>query len=188
MLRLILLPLALMLPLQACNSESVATKQHADPVNIMVASSPAGATVLMQDAKIGKTPMTISVRQTTPVKLQLEGYEPQQLFVDPQGQMNLIVTLTPKPKPAVEPSTSTSSAKPTTAQASTSQTHYTFTSLKKLYRAGELDKIEYNQQVTRLKHAQKAELNDLKAKYRRGELDKLDYEQQVRKIKFKYNG
>jgi len=174
MVRLILIFLAFV-PLAACSNESVADKE-AKPATIKVASIPSGATVLMQGAKIGTTPMEVTVRQTTPVELELKGYKNGRLFVDPAGKMNLIANLEALPAPAPKATPSRSGA-PTTIR-----------KLKEQYRAGDIDKIEYRRLVTKLKNRMKTELTRLKQAYKRGDIDKVEYQRRAQKIKYRYKG
>lgn len=181
MLRLTCLALTLFLAtltLQGCNSESVATSDQPEPVDIVVASNPAGAKLLMAGTEIGTTPMSVSVRKTTPVNLQLKGYEPRQVFLDPKGELIMTVALTPE-KEAPTPQVA---APPKSAK------QMTLASAKQLYREGKLDKVEYKQRVTKIKYAMKTDLETLKTSYRKGELDKLEYQKKARAIKYKYGG
>ena len=166
------------LNLQACNSDSIATSDQAEPVEILVASNPVGATLLMAGTEIGTTPMSVSVRKTTPVNLRLKGYESSQVFLDPKGELIMTVALEPAAKAPT----------PQVAAPPKSTGPRTIASAKQLYREGKLDKVEYKQQVTRLKYAMKSELDTLKTRYRKGELDKLEYQKKARAIKYRYGG
>ncbi len=178
MLRNALIVLILAIPFYGCTTDSEAD-QRGEIVKIVIASNPPGATILMKGAPIGKTPMQLSVRQATSVNLELQGYKKQQLLVDPTGPLNLVVNLVPLPITA----TPDKEKKPTSAQP-----EKTFTSLKQSYRSGEIDKVEYSRQVTKLKHKMRAELNSLKEAYRRGDIDKVEYRRRAQKIKHRYKG
>lgn len=100
--RITMLLFVLALFVGGCDKGAVATGEG-KPVDVLVASNPSGAEVLMQGAVLGKTPMKVPVRQSTPVEVRLAGYASQTVFLEPQGPGSYIVTLqgsAPPPAPA----------------------------------------------------------------------------------------
>ena len=67
------------------------------PAQVTIATNPAGATVKLGGAELGKTPYELSLKKPTEVQIELPGHEPQTLLVDPDGEPNLVVTLVPLP-------------------------------------------------------------------------------------------
>jgi len=61
--------------------------------DVTIASVPAGATVSLAGAELGKTPYCLRLRAQTTLELSLPGYTPARIRVEPQGDPNLIVKL-----------------------------------------------------------------------------------------------
>ena len=62
---------------------------------VLVASQPSEATVVLKGAKVGVTPMKLLVRGDTNIILEKEGYVQQALMITPNSEPNLVVTLVP---------------------------------------------------------------------------------------------
>jgi hypothetical protein len=62
---------------------------------ILVASNPSGAILVLKGAKVGETPMKLLVRGDTNVILEKEGYVQQALLITPKSEPNMVVTLVP---------------------------------------------------------------------------------------------
>ena len=62
---------------------------------VLVASQPSGAKVVLKGAKVGETPMKLLVRGDTNVILKKEGYVQQALMITPKSEPNMVVTLVP---------------------------------------------------------------------------------------------
>jgi serine/threonine-protein kinase len=63
--------------------------------SVTIASLPAGATVRLAGAELGKTPYRLQLKDTMEVELTLPGHEPRTVKVDPNGEPNLVVKLVP---------------------------------------------------------------------------------------------
>lgn len=78
---------------------------------VLVATEPSGAKVILKGAEVGTTPMKLLVRGNTNVVLEKEGYVKQALMITPESDPNLVITLVPsgeaaaedEPEPAVGP-------------------------------------------------------------------------------------
>ncbi len=64
-------------------------------MEILIASQPSEATVVLKGAKVGETPMKLLVRGDTNIILEKEGYVQQALMITPKSEPNLVVTLVP---------------------------------------------------------------------------------------------
>jgi hypothetical protein len=62
---------------------------------VLVATEPAGAKVILKGAEVGTTPMKLLVRGNTNVVLDKEGYVKQALMITPDSEPNLVITLVP---------------------------------------------------------------------------------------------
>jgi len=60
---------------------------------VLIASNPAGAQVLLKNAEVGKTPMKLLVRGDTNVVLKKEGYVEQAIMITPKSDPNIVVDL-----------------------------------------------------------------------------------------------
>jgi len=73
---------------------SVAPAGAADR-QVLVASVPPGATVILKGAPVGETPMKLLVRDETNLILEKEGYVRQAVLITPTSDPNLVVELEP---------------------------------------------------------------------------------------------
>jgi ubiquitin len=62
---------------------------------VLVASVPPGATVILKGAPVGETPMKLLVRDETNLILEKEGYVRQAVLITPTSDPNLVVELEP---------------------------------------------------------------------------------------------
>jgi hypothetical protein len=62
---------------------------------VLVATEPAGAKVILKGAEVGTTPMKLLVRGNTNVVLEKEGYVKQALMITPESEPNMIIKLEP---------------------------------------------------------------------------------------------
>lgn len=62
---------------------------------VLIATEPAGAKVILKNAEVGTTPMKLLVRGNTNVVLEKEGYVKQALMITPDSEPNLVITLVP---------------------------------------------------------------------------------------------
>ncbi len=90
--------------LYACSNDSEVPRAVAVAVTasaptadkeVLVASQPSEATVILKGAKVGVTPMKLLVRGDTNIILKKEGYVQQALMITPKSEPNLVVTLVP---------------------------------------------------------------------------------------------
>jgi len=89
------------------------TTQEAADKEVLIATQPTGAKILLKGAEVGATPMKLLIRGDTNVVLEKEGYVRQALMLTPKSDPNVVVTLvaaegapeTPPAEPVVEPGT-----------------------------------------------------------------------------------
>jgi hypothetical protein len=79
---------------------SVAAPQEAADKEVLIATQPAGAKVLLQGAEVGATPMKMLIRGDTNIVLEKDGYVRQALMLTPKSDPNVVVTLVPSGEPA----------------------------------------------------------------------------------------
>ena len=104
MFRSVLLAILASALLAACSNDSevpravaVAMTAPAPTVDkeVLVASQPSEATVVLKGAKVGETPMKLLIRGDTNIILEKEGYVQQALMITPKSEPNMVVTLVP---------------------------------------------------------------------------------------------
>jgi serine/threonine protein kinase len=84
------------------SAASVAAPEAADVLHsVTIASSPKGASVLLNGAELGKTPYTLQFRRATALKIMLSGYAPQTITVTPESDPNLALELVPQRRTGV---------------------------------------------------------------------------------------
>ncbi|HTU62358.1 MAG TPA: serine/threonine-protein kinase, partial [Polyangiales bacterium] len=64
---------------------------------VTIASVPSAAKVYLAGAELGVTPYPLQLKRETALRLEAPGYEATQVTVDPQGDPNVVVRLTPLP-------------------------------------------------------------------------------------------
>ncbi|MDD5308389.1 MAG: PEGA domain-containing protein [Deltaproteobacteria bacterium] len=180
------------------SAAAVATKS----TQVVVASKPEGASVLLQGAKVGVTPVTLQVKEDTNLVLELDGFVRQALLVTPDGRPNHVVQLIPAPalqccpcqgdanEGKAEPRKSASAAalEPPRPKAAGGGGIRTMREAKEAYRAGRVDRYEYGRVTDGIREKLRAEIDELKRAYRAGEMSKADYERKARAVKLKYEG
>jgi len=62
---------------------------------VLIASQPTGAKILLKGAEVGATPMKLLIRDDTNVVLEKDGYVKQALMLTPKSDPNVVVTLVP---------------------------------------------------------------------------------------------
>jgi hypothetical protein len=80
--------------------------QEAADKEVLIASQPTGAKILLKGAEVGATPMKLLIRTDTNVVLEKEGFLRQALMLTPKSDPNVVVTLVPAEggiAPAVDP-------------------------------------------------------------------------------------
>jgi hypothetical protein len=77
--------------------------QEAADKEVLIASQPAGAKILLKGAEVGATPMKLLIRGDTNVLLEKEGYVQQALMLTPKSDPNVVVTLVPAAGAAAAP-------------------------------------------------------------------------------------
>jgi serine/threonine-protein kinase len=76
------------------SAASVPAAEPADALHsVTIASSPKGASVLLNGAELGKTPYTLQFKRATALKVMLSGYAPQTITVTPESDPNLALEL-----------------------------------------------------------------------------------------------
>lgn len=65
--------------------------------SVTIASVPSGAVVKLAGAELGVTPYKLQLKRPTQVRIERAGHEPQVVRVDPRGEPNVVVKLTPLP-------------------------------------------------------------------------------------------
>ncbi len=79
-------------PVQNAVDEKLAVKR---PREILIATRPDGAAVLIEGARVGDTPVKVTVNGDTNVLIQKDGFAPQAVLLSPASDPNLIVQLIP---------------------------------------------------------------------------------------------
>jgi serine/threonine-protein kinase len=82
-------------------ASSAAPEPAAALRSVTIASSPKGASVLLNGAELGKTPYTLQFRRATALKIVLSGYAPQTITVTPESDPNLTLELVPQRRTGV---------------------------------------------------------------------------------------
>jgi hypothetical protein len=77
--------------------------QEAADKEVLIATQPTGAKILLKGAEVGATPMKLLIRGDTNVVLEKEGYVRQALMLTPKSDPNVVVTLVPADGAAAEP-------------------------------------------------------------------------------------
>ncbi len=94
--------------LSACTNEpeapqtvavAVTAPQESADKEVLIASQPTGAKVLLQGAEVGATPMKLLIRGDTNVVLEKDGYVRQALMLTQKSDPNVVVTLVPSTEP-----------------------------------------------------------------------------------------
>ena len=65
--------------------------------SVTIASVPSGAVVKLAGAELGVTPYKLQLKRSTQLRVERAGHEPRTIRVDPRGEPNLVVKLTPLP-------------------------------------------------------------------------------------------
>jgi len=150
---------------------------------ILIASKPSEATVRLNQADIGITPLKVVVQKDAAIEVSKPGYQSYVNIISSTDEPNLIVTLE-KNQSASRPARP---AKPRLSIAK-ARTRLTITELKHMYKQGRINKLDYSAQVRKLKHQLKYDLADLKMRYKRGGIDKYEYQRRAKQIKYRYEG
>lgn len=150
---------------------------------ILIASKPSEATVRLNQAKIGLTPLKVVVQKDATIEVSKPGYQSYVNILSSTDEPNLIVTLE-KSQSVARP------ARPAKPRLNINKTRsrLTITELKHRYRQGRINKLDYSAQVRKLKHQLKYDLADLKMHYKRGGIDKYEYQRRAKQIKYRYEG
>ncbi len=175
---ILLLPLTL--ALSGCDSSS--------PADILIASKPSDAVILMDDVEIGETPMQVTVIEEMQIEIRKPGFVSYKATLSPKDAPNLLVKLTPATENPEQAASKNASPPNTAAKPATQSSPVTIARLKQWYKAGRISKADYKQRVHQLKTKRDMELRALKERYRRGEINKSQYSQLVRRIEYKYEG
>ena len=124
--------------LSACTNEpeapqtvavAVTAPQESADKEVLIASQPTGAKVLLQGAEVGATPMKLLIRADTNVVLEKDGYVRQALMLTQKSDPNVVVTLVPSTEPqpqaaapiapaAAEPEAAASEQRPSSGKSS----------------------------------------------------------------------
>lgn len=78
--------------------------QEAADKEVLIATQPAGAKILLKGAEVGATPMKMLIRGDTNLVLEKEGYVRQALMLTPKSDPNVVVTLVPAEGEVAAPS------------------------------------------------------------------------------------
>jgi serine/threonine protein kinase len=107
-------------PAAAPPAAAVSVAQSAAEVrSVTIASSPKGASVLLDGAELGKTPYTLQFRHATELKVALTGYAPQSVTIDQNSEPNLVLELVPQRRaggPAEAPRSQAKAVEPVAVQ------------------------------------------------------------------------
>ena len=183
------------------------------PTEILIASQPSAAIILMDGMEIGVTPMKLKMSKDTQIQIRKNGYLPYTEIMSVGGNPNLLARLEKAPNSglglvtedtlsgetgpsnglAPEPTTKpqpVDNVKParTYKKPRKKSKPLTVARLKQMYRSGAISKQAYKQNIRRLQSELDRTLRQLKARYRRGDFDKSEYARRVRQAKHRYTG
>ena len=82
---------------RASGAGANAAEASGESREVTIATIPAGASVLLAGAELGKTPYELRLKRPTDIEIALPAYEPQALTILPDGEPNLIIRLVPRP-------------------------------------------------------------------------------------------
>jgi hypothetical protein len=111
--------LALVAATLGCSSEgevpqavavAMTVPQEAADKEVLIATQPTGAKILLKGAEVGASPMKLLIRGDTNVVLEKEGYVRQALMLTPKSDPNVVVTLVPTDGAVAEPAPETAVA------------------------------------------------------------------------------
>ena len=104
---------------QAVAVAMTAPQEVADK-EVLIATVPTGAKILLKGAEVGATPMKLLIRDDTNVVIEKEGYVRQALMLTPKSDPNVVVTLVPAEGAVAvavaEPAAETESQRPTSSK------------------------------------------------------------------------
>jgi len=140
--------------------------------DVLVASKPSDAIILLDDVEIGLTPMKITVTKKVSIEIRKDKFTSYQATLSAESAPNLLVALEPVEK--VEDITQDDSV--------------TIAQLKYMYNTGKISKTNFDTRVRQVRSRMDMDLRAAKARYIQGELSKSKYNQLVKQIKHKYLG
>jgi hypothetical protein len=94
--------------------------QEAADKEVLIATQPTGAKILLKGAEVGASPMKLLIRGDTNVVLEKEGYVRQALMLTPKSDPNVVVTLVPADGAVAEPAPEIAAAAVDTGPSKTS--------------------------------------------------------------------
>lgn len=154
-----------------------------EPKEIMIASKPTGATVYMEDAEIGVTPMVITVSKETKIDLKKQGFAPYSVLLSPASEPNHIVSLEAKSTEFKELDFMQEPfvvQDPANTQAPVVQQEQAVNQKS----AAVPKTTEKNTPPPPKKKAPRLTITRVKAMYNQGKISKQEYSQQVRQLKY----
>jgi uncharacterized membrane protein len=140
--------------------------------DVLIASKPSNAIILLDDVEIGLTPMKITVTKEVNVEIRKKKFISYKATLSADNAPNLLVKLEPDGKD----------------EAINQNNPVTVSQLRNMYNTGKISQSDYNQRVRQVKSRMDMDLRAVKTRYSRGELSKSKYNQLVKQIKHRYLG
>jgi hypothetical protein len=141
---------------------------------VLIASNPGEARVMMDGAELGTTPLELTVTEGAVVSVEKEGFEPEELVFGADVGPNVVVQLMAIPTPTSVPYTG--------------PRYTTMRQIKIAYREGDISRVQYDEYKRQINQRRAVELEQAKADLRAGRLTEGKYKKKVRAIKAKYEG
>lgn len=158
---------------QTVTPEGSSGQQFEQPVEILIASEPCNAKVLLNQVDRGTTPLLLNIAKNSVIEVRKTGYQSYVNQLSSADAPNLIVRLE-KNQSVAKPKSSISGLN--------------ITKLKHMYWQGKINKLDYSARLRELEHRMESDLINLKMRYKRGGINKYDYERRAKQIKYRYKG
>ena len=142
----------------------------ASPTAITVASSPSEATVTLNGAKLGVTPLTVTINEPQTIVVSRDHYKPVEIVLNPNEP--LVTASLEKLEPTAQPE---------------KKGFATRRAAKAAYKTGRLSKERYKQIMRQMDAQEDAAIRRAKYLYDSGKISKEQYKQRRRAIDTRYD-
>ena len=157
---------------------------------VSLVTKPAGADVLIGGAKVGTTPMTLTVRDETNVVLEKPGYIKQATLVTPDGESEVSVELAVSDDvPEVPgPDEDLPADAPAKVKKKKKPRYNTMRKIKTAHKAGRITRPQYDKYRLEIRRKRQVEYDKAKDALRSGRITKPQYKKRTQAIRRKYEG